>query len=52
MHAGLHQDYRPAAAALLVHAAAIEGNERDKLHTVIKQRFRIAPFEFRAHSAS
>jgi hypothetical protein len=28
------------------------GNERDKLHTVIKQRFRIAPFEFRAHSAS
>ena len=36
-------DYRLAAAALLVHAAAIDGemseSERDKLHTVIKQRF-------------
>src|SRR5690348_15728571 len=36
-------DYRLAAAALLVHAAAIDGEmsqpERDKLHTVIKQRF-------------
>jgi uncharacterized tellurite resistance protein B-like protein len=36
-------DYRLAAAALLVHAAAIDGemsqNERDKLHAVIKQRF-------------
>jgi len=36
-------DYRLAAAALLVHAAAIDGNvsalERDKLHTVIKRHF-------------
>jgi uncharacterized tellurite resistance protein B-like protein len=36
-------DYRLAAAALLVHAAAIDGNvsdlEREKLHTVIKRRF-------------
>jgi uncharacterized tellurite resistance protein B-like protein len=36
-------DYRLAAAALLVHAAAIDGNisdiERAKLHTVIKRRF-------------
>ena len=36
-------DYRLAAAALLVHAAAIDGEisprERDKLHGVIKQRF-------------
>ena len=36
-------DYRLAAAALLVHAAAIDGemtqSERDKLHTVIKQSF-------------
>src|SRR5262249_23585231 len=36
-------DYRLAAAALLVHAAAIDGNiseaERDKLHQVIKRRF-------------
>jgi uncharacterized tellurite resistance protein B-like protein len=36
-------DYRLAAAALLVHTAAIDGNisdaERAKLHTVIKQRF-------------
>jgi uncharacterized tellurite resistance protein B-like protein len=36
-------DYRLAAAALLVHTAAIDGNisdaERTKLHTVIKQRF-------------
>jgi uncharacterized tellurite resistance protein B-like protein len=36
-------DYRLAAAALLVHAAAIDGEmsqrERDKLHSVIKQRF-------------
>src|ERR1700742_3171895 len=36
-------DYRLAAAALLVHAAAIDGemtaSERDKLHAVIKQRF-------------
>ena len=36
-------DYRLAAAALLVHAAAIDGEmsprERDKLHSLIKQRF-------------
>ena len=36
-------DYRLAATALLVHAAAIDGemsqSERDKLHDVIKQRF-------------
>ncbi len=36
-------DYRLAAAALLVHAAAIEGAvsdaARDRLHAVIKQRF-------------
>jgi len=36
-------DYRLAAAALLVHAAAIDGNmsdvERDTLHALIKQRF-------------
>jgi uncharacterized tellurite resistance protein B-like protein len=38
-----HNDYRLAAAALLVHAAAIDGDvseaERDKLHAVIKQQF-------------
>jgi uncharacterized tellurite resistance protein B-like protein len=38
-------DYRLAAAALLVHTAAIDGNisdaERAKLHTVIKQRFEL-----------
>jgi uncharacterized tellurite resistance protein B-like protein len=36
-------DYRLAAAALLVHAAAIDGDmsptERDTLHAVIKRRF-------------
>jgi uncharacterized tellurite resistance protein B-like protein len=36
-------DYRLAAAAMLVHAAAIDGDmsqsENDKLHAVIKQRF-------------
>jgi uncharacterized tellurite resistance protein B-like protein len=36
-------DYRLAAAALLVHAAAIDGeispSERAKLHAVLKQRF-------------
>jgi uncharacterized tellurite resistance protein B-like protein len=36
-------DYRLAAAALLVHAAAIDGEmsqaERDKLHALVKQRF-------------
>ncbi len=36
-------DYRLAAAALLVHAAAIDGemtaSERDKLHAVLKQGF-------------
>ena len=38
-----HDDYRLAAAALLVHAAAIDGNvsdaEREKLHVLIKQQF-------------
>src|SRR6202161_3140794 len=38
-------DYRLAAGALLVHAAAIDGDispsERDKLHAVIKQRFEL-----------
>ena len=38
-------DYRLSAAALLVHAAAIDGemsqSERDKLHAVIKQRFNL-----------
>jgi uncharacterized tellurite resistance protein B-like protein len=38
-----HNDYRLAAAALLVHAAAIDGDvsdaEREKLHTVIKRQF-------------
>jgi uncharacterized tellurite resistance protein B-like protein len=38
-----HNDYRLAAAALLVHAAAIDGDvsdiERAKLHTLIKQQF-------------
>ncbi|HMK69648.1 MAG TPA: TerB family tellurite resistance protein [Xanthobacteraceae bacterium] len=36
-------DYRLAAAALLVHAAAIDGDmsriERDKLHAVLQRRF-------------
>jgi uncharacterized tellurite resistance protein B-like protein len=36
-------DYRLAAAAMLVHAAAIDGDvspsERDKLHAVIRERF-------------
>ena len=39
-------DYRLAAAALLVHAAAIDGEisprERDKLHSVIKQHFALS----------
>ena len=39
-------DYRLAAAALLVHAAAIDGEmsqpERNKLHSVIKQRFALS----------
>jgi uncharacterized tellurite resistance protein B-like protein len=38
-------DYRLAAAALLVHASAIDGNvapvERAKLHTVLKYRFEL-----------
>ena len=38
-------DYRLAAAALLVHAAAIDGEvspvERDKLHAIIKRRFEL-----------
>jgi uncharacterized tellurite resistance protein B-like protein len=36
-------DYRLAAAALLVHAAAVDGemsqSERDKLHAIVKRRF-------------
>jgi uncharacterized tellurite resistance protein B-like protein len=39
------EDFRVAAAALLVHAAAIDGTisqaERDKLHDVIKERFNL-----------
>ncbi len=42
-------DYRLAAAALLVHAAAIDGSfvevERDKLRSVIKQRFELSDAE-------
>jgi uncharacterized tellurite resistance protein B-like protein len=38
-------DYRLAATALLVHAAAIDGEmsqrERDKLHAIIKKRFNL-----------
>src|SRR6266853_788522 len=38
-----HNDYRLAAAALLVHTAAIDGNmsdlERNKLHAVVKRQF-------------
>jgi tellurite resistance protein len=38
-----HNDYRLAAAALLVHTAVIDGNmsdlERGQLHTVIKRQF-------------
>src|ERR1700691_2503435 len=38
-------DYRLAAVALLVHAAAIDGDmsqsERDKLHAVVRRRFRL-----------
>jgi uncharacterized tellurite resistance protein B-like protein len=38
-------DYRLSAAALLVHAAAIDGEmsqpERDKLHALIKQHFQL-----------
>ena len=40
-----HNDYRLAAAALLVHAAAIDGDvsdaERDKLRVLIKQQFEL-----------
>jgi uncharacterized tellurite resistance protein B-like protein len=40
-----HDDYRLAAAALLVHTAAIDGNisdlERDKLHALVKQQFEL-----------
>ena len=39
------KDYRLAAAALLMHAAGIDGNvsevERDKVHAVIKQHFNL-----------
>src|SRR5262249_60178735 len=38
-----HNDYRLAAAALLVHAAAVDGDisdaEHDQLHAVIKRQF-------------
>ena len=38
-------DYRLAAAAMLVHAATIDGDmspsENDKLHAIIKQRFNL-----------
>ncbi len=38
-------DYRLAAAALLIHAAAIDGDigpaEQEKLHALIKQRFQL-----------
>jgi uncharacterized tellurite resistance protein B-like protein len=38
-------DYRLAAAALLMHAASIDGNvsqvEQDKLHAIIKQHFNL-----------
>jgi uncharacterized tellurite resistance protein B-like protein len=38
-------DYRLAAVAMLVHAAAIDGDvsqsERDKLHAVVKRRFNL-----------
>jgi uncharacterized tellurite resistance protein B-like protein len=38
-----HDDYRLAAAALLVHTATIDGNmsdrERDRLHAVVKRQF-------------
>jgi uncharacterized tellurite resistance protein B-like protein len=40
-----HNDYRLAAAALLIHTAVIDGNmstlERDQLHTLIKRQFRL-----------
>ena len=40
-----HNDYRLAAAALLVHAAAIDGDvsdaERGKLRVLIKQQFEL-----------
>jgi uncharacterized tellurite resistance protein B-like protein len=42
-------DYRLAAAALLIHAAAIDGTiddaERDKLHAIIEQRFNLSKAE-------
>jgi uncharacterized tellurite resistance protein B-like protein len=42
-------DFRVAAAALLVHAAEIDGSmsaaERDKLHALIKQRFELGDVE-------
>jgi uncharacterized tellurite resistance protein B-like protein len=38
-----HNDYRLAAAALLIHAAAIDGDishvEREKLHALVRRRF-------------
>ncbi len=45
----VENDYRLAAAALLVHAAAIDGNvsdlERDKLHAIVKRRFNLDEVE-------
>jgi uncharacterized tellurite resistance protein B-like protein len=42
-------DYRLAAAALLIHAAAIDGNiddaERDMLHALVRQRFNLSEAE-------
>ncbi len=42
-HRFADDDYRLAAAALLVHTATIDGNmaaaERERLHAVVKQRF-------------
>jgi len=42
-------DYRLAAAALLIHAAAIDGNiddaEREMLHALIRQRFNLSEAE-------
>ena len=46
-----HDDYRLAAAALLVHAVAIDGSvsdvEREKLHAVIKRQFGYAKTRYR-----
>jgi uncharacterized tellurite resistance protein B-like protein len=48
-------DYRLAAVALLVHAAAIDGDmsqsERDKLHAVVKSRFALTDAQADEHEA-